>query len=272
VKCSFFKLTIYLILSSIFSIIPSKVLAADVVINEFQVAPSNAQWVELYNKSDQAVDISGWIIDDDGGTQKYTINNGIILYSHKCISFQSGNFNFNTASSDSAKLIKNNEVIDSYSYSGSPGENVSFGRSSDGSDTWTTFSSPSRDKINSTNELCLVPTTTPSPTVTSIPSVQPDNTSTPNPTPIQSTSVAKPKPTATKYPKYSPTPELTVTAEPLSPTESIAEVLGESVSKTTAGKRFSPILLVILLGAGIGCIGAAVVLSYKQLRRKRRGF
>ena len=48
-------------------LLPQKVLAADVVINEFLVDPDSSQWVELYNKGASPIDIGSWFIDDNGG-------------------------------------------------------------------------------------------------------------------------------------------------------------------------------------------------------------
>lgn len=251
----------------------SPILAVDVVINEFQVEPSNTQWVELYNKGQQAVDISGWVIDDDGGTQKYIIGNNISLPSQKCLSFQSGNFNFDIASSDSARLIVNNETVDNYSYSVSPGENISFGRSVDGGDTWITFNNPSRDKLNSTGEVCLVPTPTPTPTLTpvptSVPTSSPTNTGVPAATPT-----TKPLPTPTLFisstiKKVSPTINLIISPTDY-PTEveTTGTVLGESVESTSVGKgkgKELPIFF-LLLGSGIMFLAAAVVLGVKAKR------
>lgn len=159
---------------------------ASVAINEFQVEPSgSSQWIELYNTGPNSQDISGWFIDDDSGTTKFTIPINTILSSNSCISFQSGNFFWNTASSDKAKLISNEIIIDEYQYSNSPGNNISFGRLPNGTGNWTIFNNPSRDKSNDNNISCLS-STTPSPT------------STPISTPIQTPAVT-PSPTPNDY-------------------------------------------------------------------------
>ncbi|MEK7503984.1 MAG: lamin tail domain-containing protein [Patescibacteria group bacterium] len=155
---------------------------ASVVINEFQVEPSgSSQWIELYNTGPNQQDISGWFIDDDGGTTKYTIPTSTILFPNSCLSFQSGSFLWNTASSDKAKLISGETLVDEYQYSNSPGNNISFGRSPDGAGNWTTFNSPSRDKSNNNNVSCLSLTTPP-----------------PSSTPIQ-TPMVIPSPTPNDY-------------------------------------------------------------------------
>src|SRR5688500_10319998 len=117
----------------LFFLFPSKSFASEVVINEFLVDPDNAQWVELYNKSDITVDLSGWFIDDDGGSQKYTIPDGETLNAKEFKTYENSLFNFNRASADTVRLLnKNLDVIDSYSYTEGLGENKSFGRKVDG--------------------------------------------------------------------------------------------------------------------------------------------
>ncbi|MEK7188347.1 MAG: lamin tail domain-containing protein, partial [Patescibacteria group bacterium] len=72
-----------------FFFFPSEI-SAQAVINEFQLSPSSDQWIELYNRGDSSVDISSWIVDDAGGTERYVIASGTTLFSRKCISFTSG--------------------------------------------------------------------------------------------------------------------------------------------------------------------------------------
>ena len=57
--------------------------AGQIVITEFMVKPaavtdSLGEWVEFYNTTEQAIDISGWILHDDL-TQKHTISPGVPL-------------------------------------------------------------------------------------------------------------------------------------------------------------------------------------------------
>jgi hypothetical protein len=138
------------------------------------------------------VDISSWIIDDDGGTEKYIISSGIILLSKRCVSFQSGKFNWNTTSGDTVRLLDSNSNLkEKYSYSSAPGEGISIGRVIDGESDLVVLLSSSRDKFNTTGESCLASTPTPSsspfPTLTPTPASSP----TPTPTPSPSTAIYK---------------------------------------------------------------------------------
>jgi len=53
----------------------------DVVINEVAWAGtadnSNDEWIELYNNTNQSIDLSGWYIEDDG-VPSYTIASGVV--------------------------------------------------------------------------------------------------------------------------------------------------------------------------------------------------
>ncbi len=134
-----------------------------VVINEFQLSPSNEQWIELYNKGEDSENLSGWIIDDNGGSSGvYTIPSDTYLLPNKCLSFK-GTFNWNVSSQDIVRLIQPSGVFESYSYLKSPGDYVSIGRIVDGDGDFTILGLQSRDKYNSNGESCLMPVSTPSP-------------------------------------------------------------------------------------------------------------
>lgn len=158
------KLILIIVISAICLFIIPQDLYAQVVINEFQISPSSAQWIELFNKGSDT-DISGWVIDDSasGSSSKYTVPSGTILVSGKCISFESGNFNWNTASADSVRLLSGTSVIEEYSYLTSPGNNISIGKATDGEGSLAILTNQSRDKYNSSDLSCLAPVTTPSP-------------------------------------------------------------------------------------------------------------
>lgn len=164
--------TIVITLSLLVFLLFPKNVFAQVVINEFQLSPSGNQWVELYNNGEDDIDISGWIIDDNGGSSAYfTIPSETILQSKKCISFESSQFNWNTASKDEVKLISSSGV-ETYSYQKSPGDNISIGRAIDGEGDLVVLSSESRDEYNAGGGSCLAPT----PVTTETPTAAPTST------------------------------------------------------------------------------------------------
>ena len=109
------------------------VLSLTILINEVMPAPSSGpEWVELYNPSDTAIDVSGWRIDDDtpGGTQT-TIAAGSVVPArgYLVVTLSSAILN-NTG--DSVTLIDPaGMIIDAVAFGALKGTE-SYGRRSDG--------------------------------------------------------------------------------------------------------------------------------------------
>ena len=233
---------------------------ARVVINEFQISPD--QWIELYNKGEETIDISGWTIDDSGGSEKYTIPAGSLLPSKKCVSFQSGNFNWNKTTADAVKFFDGSlNLVEEYSYTSGPGDGVSIGRATDGEGALAVLSSSSRDRFNSTGESCLAPTPTPTPTSTPTPTPTPTLTPTPTPT---STPTKKPTP------KPSPKEEIVLESEDSSSDQVLGlreqlKTLEPEESEENPKKKF-PVLPVILIIFGAGLMGFAGYTLFKKMK------
>jgi len=159
-------------------------------INEFAIEPE--QTVELLNTSNEIIDVSGWHIDDNGGTTFVTIPPGTLMYPHTCIIIQK-NFNLNKSSTDAVRLFDNTAfptdpktiLIDLYEYNTSPGNGYSFERSPDGTDSWITNPS-SLGFFNESGTSCVTtPTQTPTPSL--LPTNTPTITQTMTPSPTQMT-------------------------------------------------------------------------------------
>lgn len=260
------KIFVFLFFLFLFTFSTSEI-KAQVVINEFQVKPS--QWIELFNKGDNSIDISNWIIDDNGGVEKYTISSSVALQSKRCISFQSGNFHWNTATADDIRLFSSqNNLIEEYHYATAPAENVSVGRLVDGEGELTVLSSVSRDKLNATAETCLA-TPSPTPIPTSAPTATPTSTPAPTPTPTP-TKIPTSKPiaiTTTSTPAdrvSTPNSESQVLAarEELKPTSTPTS----KFEKTDSEKKF-PVVAGILIVAGVVFVSLAT-LPFIRMRLK----
>ncbi|MBI1862756.1 lamin tail domain-containing protein [Candidatus Microgenomates bacterium] len=169
---------------------------SSIVINEFQT--STPQQVELYNNGTEAVDISGWFIDDNGGTTFFTVPESTILWPNTCLSFASS-FGFNTASADAVRLFNataqptatNAQIVDSFSYDKiTDATTKNLQRIPDGSSIWVS-SLPSIDHLNLNGVPCTPP---PTPTVTSTPTrtPTPSKAPTPSPTNIPQTTYSSP--------------------------------------------------------------------------------
>lgn len=169
-----------IILVSLFLFLWSPVLCLadnNIFINEFLIDPQ-PQTVEIINTGSETVDLTNWVIDDNGGSSgTYMIASGTFIYPNSCLVF-SKDFNLNKSSSDSARLLDSNmNLIDSYSYKSSPGNGISYARVPDG-DSWST-SSASLGLFNVTRISCLV---TPTPTIEATPTPSPLPTDEPTPT------------------------------------------------------------------------------------------
>jgi hypothetical protein len=189
----FILTTLYFILNTSLIFAQSKIL-----INEFLIDPK-PQSVEIFNSGTESADISDWIIDDSGGTTFYTIPKDSVIFPNQCLVF-SGDFNLNKASADTVRLINSSQLlIDSFSYKSSSGSGVSYLRQPDGVNNWTTASANLGKFNSSTEQTCLFPTLTLTPTL-----IQPTPTNVQTPNLGVSTS---PTPTETQTPTPTQIPQ-----------------------------------------------------------------
>lgn len=172
--------------------LPKKIYS-QIKINEIYPAPAAGEdeWVELYNHSNEIIDLSLYILYD-------LANNKL-----KIESFIIPPFGFIIATSSSVLnntgdtvFLKNNlgEIIEIATYSGSFTNTKTFAKCPDGFGSWFILNLPT--KKNSNSEACLILTPTP--------------TSTPQPTP---TIIILP--TIFSTPTTTPTPKLTLTTTPI---------------------------------------------------------
>lgn len=139
-----------------------------ILINEFLIDPP-PQTAEIFNSGTETADISGWIIDDSGGTTFYTIPQSSILSPNSCLVF-SGDFNLNKTSPDTIRLFNSSQqLIDSFSYKSSSGSGIAYFRFPDNNNYWTTGSA-SLGFYNKTDASCLIVTTL-TPTITITPTI-----------------------------------------------------------------------------------------------------
>lgn len=153
-------------------------VSADIKLNEVLIEP-DPQVIEIINTSSDEVDLSSWYLDDSGGSTYYTIPQDTIIYPGSCLAFSS-NFNLNKASSDTVRIFNNTNLptstlsasIDSFSYTKSPGNGISFIRIPDAHGDWSTGPA-SLTYFNSIEESCLTTVITPtvSPTPTASPTI-----------------------------------------------------------------------------------------------------
>lgn len=148
-----------------------------VLINEFQVEPE--QQIEVWNGSAETVNLTGWVLDDSSGSTFFTIPENSLAPSQSCLVFKA-NFYLNKSSADTVRLFNPlGELIDSYSYDKSPGENVSWQRNPHGSANWTVEAANFGDCLVVASPTIDLPT----PTVQNTPGVL-EPTGTPTPAPV----------------------------------------------------------------------------------------
>lgn len=199
-------ITCITIFALLFCVAPSY---ASIIVSEF--GTDSPQKVELFNGDLSVVDLSDWYIDDDGGSSAYfTIPSNTYIAPNQCLIF-SGTFNLNTASADQVRLFNmtappstsSAQLIDSHSYTGSPGTGKSYARNPHTSNNWVsqlaTFG-----LLNDSLSDCTVVIPTPSsnipPSIAFTPTPTQVNTPTPSFTPTTVPS-ATPQPTPTPIPK-----------------------------------------------------------------------
>jgi len=124
----------------------------DIVINEFLVNDGSAgqgkDWVEIYNKTGTSIDISGWTLRDTTGTfHTFPASTSILAAGF----FDSADFS-NRLNNGGDKIYvfdSGGFLKDGVSYfMFVPPTGTSIGRTSDGSMSWSTFSTPTKGATN----------------------------------------------------------------------------------------------------------------------------
>ncbi len=145
-------------------------LFAQVQINEFLASNTNlnrdkdfeerGDWIELYNTSNEAVNLSAYFLSDDiEDAQKWKIPNGTIISGQSYILFWAdekdtlNHTNFKLSKTGGAISLANQEgiIIDSILYT-TQSSNISFGRTAEqSSPNFAFFPSPTPNQANGTN-------------------------------------------------------------------------------------------------------------------------
>lgn len=182
--------------------LPSEQVVSPVALNEFLpspasdwdgdgVASTDDEWIELFNRNAQPLDLSGWFLDDEAeaaaldqaglsgpqGTVSYLLPPGTVIPGRGFLVIYrrvSGIALNNDG--DSVRLLGPGRYeVESFAY-GSTRADVAWSKTVDGGDAWTQDYPPSPGGSNQ-------PGPAPTPTVTSTFTVSPTPGSTPTPTP-----------------------------------------------------------------------------------------
>lgn len=216
-----------------YAFIPTPVVA-QLTINEFLPNPSGDEktdeWIELYNNSDQPIDITGFQLRDSVESHLFSVtadhlpNSSIIDPQSYLLIFpqDTNKFSLNNSSQEEIYLYNNSttsaQLLDHISYNGSS-EDKTWGRIPDGVGD-------------------LVANLKPTPGQANLPPPTPTPTATPKPTPT-------PKPTST--PKLTPVPTITITnsnsSTPSTPTPTHTKISATPTHSDTISTISSPLVL-----------------------------
>lgn len=194
--CSKFIASFVLVL--VVSLFSSTEVSAQVVINEFSSdtagTTADPDWIELYNNSDAAVDLSQFRMEDYGVTNTKALSDAIGAKGFAVVEWS----NKLNKTGDEISLIKisDGSLVDKVGYgdkgtnASAPGPGQSAGRQNDGDSNWLIFNSPTKGQSNGGGQ--STPTIPPSPTPTMEPtSATPTSTSSPSPTAVYKINEAK---------------------------------------------------------------------------------
>jgi hypothetical protein len=122
-------------------------------INEISTNGANKadDWVEFYNGEEVPVDMTGYKLYDDGGLGKaFTFPKGATIAPGSYLICTEAAFHFGLAKGGDKLTLLNSEgeQVDHVDIP-ALGENETYGRSSDGADTWTVFTISSMESSNS---------------------------------------------------------------------------------------------------------------------------
>jgi uncharacterized protein YdeI (BOF family) len=132
---------------------PEGPFSSDVIINEILPNPEGSdnegEFIELYNRGSQTVDLNLWQLDDeDGGSSPHTIENKSISAGQFLVLYRSETGLALNNDADSARLIHpDGEVTSKVTYSDSADENVAYARDTDDSWKWTVTPTPGAANI-----------------------------------------------------------------------------------------------------------------------------
>ena len=146
----------------------------DLIVTEIMPDPEDGkEWVEIYNTTNNPIELSNFQIDDIEGGSKATLIPKEYLNSNEYYVYYTASV-FNNGG-DSIRILHGDKIIDSYTYSSST-KGVSFALDQSGNWQKTTDSTPGEE-----NSIQLIQT--PTPTSQPSPTSKPTPTTKPTPTP-----------------------------------------------------------------------------------------
>ena len=128
----------------------------EVVINEVAARGEPADWIEIVNRSGEAVDLTGWTVTDDDPEHVHAFDSGQVLGAGAYLLLlkeDAGGFTFGLGDADSVMLYApDGTVVDSTTWEdGQAPKDTSWGRMPNGSGDFMTLETPTPGGVNASN-------------------------------------------------------------------------------------------------------------------------
>ena len=122
---------------------PGQSAVSGLYINE--VYSCNPDWVELYNDNDTEMDLSGFILQDEkGADEEYKMPDGTVIEAKSYLVVDAFSFGLSSSNGDAVTLLDmQRRIIDAVDLPAME-DGTSYGRQTDGSDSWKVFDVPTK--------------------------------------------------------------------------------------------------------------------------------
>ncbi|MBL0938332.1 MAG: lamin tail domain-containing protein [Gemmatimonadaceae bacterium] len=117
-------------------------------VNEVESNGDTEDWVELYNTSSQAVNLSGYVFRDNDNTRGYTIPSGTTIPANGYLVLAESAFGFGLGAADEARLFAPGGVTLVDSYSWTTHASTTYGRCPNGTGAFATTTVSTRGTAN----------------------------------------------------------------------------------------------------------------------------
>jgi hypothetical protein len=125
------------------------VAPAGIKVNEVESnGGTPGDWAELYNPTNAAVDLSGWVVKDNDDTHIYTLPAGTTIAAGGYLTVEEADLGFGLGAPDAVRLYsKYGVTVDSYSWTAHAA--TTYGRCPDGTGAFTTTVASTKGAANS---------------------------------------------------------------------------------------------------------------------------
>ena len=234
---------------------------AQIVINEMLATPSSGNdWIELFNSSEEDINISGWILDDEGtSTNMLQVPQDTILPKKSYKLFYVSN---RLNKSGDTVYLKNGDIeVDRFEYSTTETD-VSYGRYPDGESNWGECT----PTAESTNSNCEFP---PEPSPQSADDEESNQSSSSKTQSSKSSPKASPS-TAKSSPSASKSPSKTLGEKNISVTKLLPTSTPSASPDSEENAGSSTKIAGFLTGAGAIFIGGSLIFYFWYYKIKNK--